>query len=94
MNELLNLKFFRLLSEPSLVSKAEIQLSYEVFVKEITYINSSETDYSKVFRMLNHSRIEIDSLGTSSLCESGGGIQLGQAIFKKLQTSFNLKLNY
>lgn len=73
MNELLNQKFFRLLSESSQVSKSEIQISYEAFIKEITDISCSETDYSKVFRMLNHSRIEIESLKTPSLCESGGG---------------------
>ena len=73
MNDLTTKEFFRLLSEPSQVSNKEIQASYESFVKHIEETSSSETDYSKVFRLLNHSLIEIDSIKTSSLCESGGG---------------------
>ncbi|OCW94642.1 hypothetical protein A9168_06475 [Macellibacteroides sp. HH-ZS] len=73
MNGLLNQKFFRLLSEPSQVSMQEIQVAYDAFIKEFTEISSSEEDYSKVFRLLNHSRIELDSLKISPLLESGGG---------------------
>ena len=68
MNDLTTKEFFRLLSEPSQVSNKEIQVSYESFVKHIEETSSSETDYSKVFRLLNHSRIEIDSIKTSPLC--------------------------
>ena len=74
MNDLTTKEFFRLLSEPSQVSNKEIQVSYESFVKHIEETSSSETDYSKVFRLLNHSLIEIDSIKTSSLYGSGGGI--------------------
>ena len=61
------------MSEPSQVSMQEIQVAYDAFIKEFTEISSSEEDYSKVFRLLNHSLIEIDSIKTSSLYESGGG---------------------
>lgn len=73
MNDLTTKEFFRLLSEPSQVSNNEIQPSYESFVKHITETSNSEADYSKVFRLLNHSRIELDSLKISPLLESGGG---------------------
>lgn len=73
MNDLTTKEFFRLLSEPSQVSNKEIQASYESFVKHIEETSSSETDYSKVFRLLNHSLIEIDSIKASSLYELGGG---------------------
>ena len=73
MNGLLNQKFFRLLSESSQVSNEVMQVAYDAFIKGIIEISSSEEDYSKVFRLLNHSRIELDSLKTSPLLESGGG---------------------
>ncbi|HPY80243.1 MAG TPA: hypothetical protein PK548_00200 [Bacteroidales bacterium] len=73
MNDLLNKKFFRLLSESSQVSNEVMQVAYDAFIKGIIEISSSEEDYSKVFRLLNHSRIELDSLKISPLLESGGG---------------------
>lgn len=74
MNGLLNQKFFRLLSESSQVSNEVMQVAYDAFIKGIIEISSSEEDYSKVFRLLNHSRIELDSLKISPLLESGGGV--------------------
>ena len=73
MNDLLNKKFFRLLSESSQVSNEVMQVAYDAFIKGIIEISSSEEDYSKVFRLLNHSRIELDSLKISPLLASGGG---------------------
>ena len=73
MNDLLNKKFFRLLSESSQVSNEVMQVAYDAFIKGIIEISSSDEDYSKVFRLLNHSRIELDSLKISPLLESGGG---------------------
>jgi len=73
MNGLLNQKFFRLLSESSQVSNEVMQVAYDAFIKGIIEISSSEEDYSKVFRLLNHSRIELDTLKISPLLESGGG---------------------
>lgn len=84
MNDLLNKKFFRLLSESSQVSNEVMQVAYDAFIKGIIEISSSEEDYSKVFRLLNHSRIELDSLKISPLLESGGGVWLNPTTFKRL----------
>ncbi len=73
MKDLKNKKFFRLLSEPSQVSMQELQAAYEAFVEQITEISSIDSDYSKVFRLLNHSRTEINSIAVSPLFELGGG---------------------
>lgn len=73
MKDLLNMKYFRLLSEPSQVSTKEIQTAYEAFVKRVTEMTQSDSDYSKVFRLLNHLHIELDSLTDLPLYESGGG---------------------
>ena len=84
MNDLLNKKFFRLLSESSQVSNEVMQVAYDAFIKGIIEISSSEEDYSKVFRLLNHSRIELDSLKISPLLESGGGVVKSNYIQKAL----------
>ena len=73
MKDLLNMKYFRLLSEPSQVSTKEIQTAYEAFVKRVTEMTQSDSDYSKVFRLLNHLHIDLDSLMALPLFESGGG---------------------
>jgi len=62
MNDLANKKFFRLLSGSSQVEISVIQDAYESYVEQITDMNNTESDYSKVFRFLNHSFIEFDSL--------------------------------
>lgn len=71
MNDLLKMKFFRLLSETSqTVTNAVMQDAYEEFVKQIVTISSSE-DYSHIFRMLNLTRIEIVPL--KELYQNGQG---------------------
>ena len=71
MNDLLKMKFFRLLSETSqTVTNAVMQNAYEEFVKQIVTISSSE-DYSHIFRMLNLPRIEIAPL--KELYQNGQG---------------------
>lgn len=71
MNDLLKMKFFRLLSETSqTVTNAIMQNAYEEFVKQIVTISSSE-DYSHIFRMLNLTRIEIAPL--KELYQNGQG---------------------
>ena len=71
MNDLLKMKFFRLLSETSqTVTNAVMQNAYEEFVKQIVTISSSE-DYSNIFRMLNLTRIEIAPL--KELYQNGQG---------------------
>lgn len=62
MNDLANKKFFRLLSGSSQVETSVIQDAYESYVEQITAMCNAEFDYSKVFRFLNHSFIEFDSL--------------------------------
>ena len=62
MNDLANKKFFRLLSGSSQVETSVIQDAYESYVEQITAMCNTESDYSKVFRFLNHSFIEFDSL--------------------------------
>ena len=71
MNDLLKMKFFRLLSETSqTVTNAVMQNAYEEFVKQFVTISSSE-DYSHIFRMLNLTRIEIAPL--KELYQNGQG---------------------
>lgn len=62
MNDLASKKFFRLLSESSQVEISVIQDAYDSYVELITDMTIAESDYSKVFRFLNHSFIEFDSL--------------------------------
>ncbi len=62
MNDLANKKFFRLLSGSSQAEILVIHDAYESYVEQITDMNNTESDYSKVFRFLNHSFIEFDSL--------------------------------
>lgn len=71
MNDLLKMKFFRLLSETSqTVTNAVMQNAYEEFVKQIVTISSSE-DYSHIFPTLNLTRIEIAPL--KELYQNGQG---------------------
>ena len=62
MNDLANKKFFRLLSGSSQAEISVIHDAYESYVEQITDMNNTESDYSKVFRFLNLSFIEFDSL--------------------------------
>ena len=62
MNDLANKKFFRLLSGSSQAEISVIHDAYESYVEQITDMNNTECDYSKVFRFLIHSFIEFDSL--------------------------------
>ncbi|KAA6300288.1 MAG: hypothetical protein EZS26_003576, partial [Candidatus Ordinivivax streblomastigis] len=63
MNDLLNTRLFRLLSEsPQEVTKQEMQDAYVHFVKQVETLSQSETDYSVILRALNFTRIEFSSL--------------------------------
>lgn len=71
MNDLLKMKFFRLLAKTSQeVTNTEMQDAYGEFVKHIVSISNSE-DYSYIFRMLNLTRIEIAPLKESYQCGQG-----------------------
>lgn len=69
MKELFDTKLFSLLSETSIVTNLEIQNAYGLFMKQIESIGQFETDFSKVFRLLIHSRIEFKALQTQILHE-------------------------
>lgn len=71
MNELLKTKLFCLLSEPSQVTNGEIQSAYDDFVAHMSTLSQSEVDASKIFRILNFTRIEFDFIGTSHRYEQG-----------------------
>ncbi len=72
MNDLLKERIFRLLSESVHITKEEIQLAYEDFVVQVDKLNQTESDYSIIFRVLNLTRIEFNSLGLFSFYEEGG----------------------
>lgn len=72
MNEFEKTELFGILSDNSrFVTNPEIQFAYESFVKEALTLNQSEADYSIVFRSLNLTRIEFQSLQTQILYEQG-----------------------
>lgn len=64
-----SLELFSLLSENSHVTDEQMQNAYKSFVEQITTISQSQQSYPEVFRMLNRTRIELDSLESSSLYE-------------------------
>lgn len=73
MNEHLNTRLFSLLAESSLkVTNQEMQQAYDNFVTDVLTLNQSETDFSEVFRSLNLTRIEFQSLQAQILYEQGG----------------------
>lgn len=71
MNELLKTRLFSLLSETSQVATHEMKNAYENFLTEVETLNQPETDYSKVFRLLNLTRIELMSLSKQIRYEQG-----------------------
>ncbi|WP_217651611.1 hypothetical protein [Mariniphaga anaerophila] len=72
MNDLLKTKLFSLLSEPSQVTKQEMQSAYEKFVSQLTTFNQSEMNFTEAFRKLNLSRIEFGALGALPFYGQGG----------------------
>lgn len=71
MNELLGIRFLRLLSETSQeVTNEEMQNAYEKFLEYIENV-SNGTDYSVIYRTLTATRIEIASLRTTPLYGQG-----------------------
>lgn len=72
MNELLKMRFISILVDTSnKITNAEMQIAYDEFIKCIDEIGNLE-DYSKSFRKLNATRIELVSLKMSLLYEQGG----------------------
>ena len=72
MNELLGMRFLRLLSESSQeVTNEKMQDAYGEFVEQIRIVGDGN-DYSTIYRILTATRIEIASLETSPLYGQGG----------------------
>lgn len=71
MNDLLKMKFFRLISEPSSVTNPEMLFAYEDLVRQVQILNQSEMESQAIFRTLNITRIELQSLQTQILREQG-----------------------
>lgn len=72
MNDLLQTRIFRLLSETSQeVTNQEMQNAYGEFVEQIRIVGDGE-DYSTTYRILVATRIEIASLETAPLYGQGG----------------------
>lgn len=73
MNQLTKTESFNLLMNNSQeVSIEEMQLVYENFIVEITSLNHSDKDYQLIYRNLNLTRIEFQSLQTQIWDEQGG----------------------
>ncbi len=71
MNELLGMRFLRLLSESSQeVTNEKMQDAYGEFVEQIRIVGDGN-DYSTIYRILTATRIEIASLETASLYGQG-----------------------
>ena len=72
MNDLLQTRIFRLLSETSQeVTNQEMQNAYGEFVEQIRIVGDGD-DYSTTYRIFVATRIEIASLGTAPLYGQGG----------------------
>lgn len=67
MNELTKTKLFNLLADISQVTNERMKSAYEDFVTEVITLNQSERDYQTVFRSLNLTPIELQSLRTQTL---------------------------
>ena len=71
MNELLGMRFLRLLSESSQeVTNEKMQDAYGEFVDQIRIVGDGN-DYSTIYRILTATRIEIASLETAPLYGQG-----------------------
>ncbi|MFT4073762.1 MAG: hypothetical protein QM654_17775 [Dysgonamonadaceae bacterium] len=71
MNELLRERLIRLLSDPSQVTNEEMQSAYGCFMKRVEAISQFEQDYSKIYRILNNTRIELVFLQSLYRYEQG-----------------------
>ena len=72
MNELLGMRFLKLLSESSQeVTNEKMQDAYGEFVEQIRIVGDGN-DYSTIYRILTATRIEIASLETAPLYGQGG----------------------
>lgn len=72
MKDIVKVELYCLLSKTSPVTNKEMENAYECFMEQIKAVSQSENDYSEIFRTLNLTRIEFDSLGSSPLYGQGG----------------------
>ncbi len=93
MNKI-DLKLFRLLSDASQVTNEEMQDAYTHFMELVKTISQSKQSYSEIFRMLSITRIELDFLGTSPLCELEKKIGSKTLISERRFYFLSLKLTY
>lgn len=59
------------MSDTSHVTNEQMQNAYKCLVEQITAISQSQQSYPEIFRLLNRTRIEFDSLESSLLYELG-----------------------
>ena len=71
MNDLLRVRLIGILSEPLQVANEEIQTAYGCFAEHLRIVSQSEQNYSKIFRILNITRVELVSI--ESLYQHGQG---------------------
>lgn len=72
MNHFAKMIFFSLITEKSQeITNERMKSAYENLVTEVLTLNQSETDYQTIFRSLNLTRIEFQSLQAHILYEQG-----------------------
>ena len=71
MKRLVKAEFFNLLIDNSSVTNLKMQHAYEIFVIDVLTLNQTETDYRTIFRSLNLTRVEFQSLQAQILYEQG-----------------------
>lgn len=72
MNDLLKTELFSLLMNNSqIVTNLEMQQAYENFIVKMTSLNQSDKDYELIYRSLNLTRIEFQSLQAQISYEQG-----------------------
>ena len=77
-----------------LPSNEEMQDAYTHFMELVKTISQSKQSYSEIFRMLSITRIELDFLGTSPLCELEKKIGSKKLISERRFYFLSLKLTY
>lgn len=72
MNDLIKTEFFVLINKDSQeVMNEQMFNAYGYFTEKIENLNQSDKDYQTVYRILNLTRIEFQSLQTHILYEQG-----------------------
>lgn len=72
MEKIRNLELISLLSDIPLVTNEKIENAYVCFTKHMKAFSQSEIDISKVYRLLNDTRIELVFIELLHQYEQGG----------------------